>query len=269
MTISDLISAASSLLQEAGIATARLDVLVLLEDVTGKDRGWLLAHPEFELDTKIATKLQKMVQKRALHIPLAYIRGKTEFYGREFKVSPHTLEPRPESETMIELFKSISLTEHAILGDIGCGSGALGITAALERPGIQPVFIDIDQDALAITKYNSRQHNIKGQYYVGNLLDAWSMPYDVLLCNLPYVPENHTINQAAMQEPHHAIFGGSDGLDLYRTLFTQLSAGACGKPIVLTESLPFQHRTLRKIAEEHGYKEAKESDFIQVFKYYA
>ena len=278
MTISDLISAASSLLQEAGIATARLDVLVLLEDVTGKDRGWLLAHPEFELDTKIATKLQKMVKKRAQHIPLAYIRGKTEFYGREFKVSPHTLEPRPESETMIELFRNLvknkkyKAESKLQIADIGTGSGCLAITAKLEFPAAKVYATDINAAALSIAKKNAVNLHADIQFFEGDLFEPLSdinYQISIILANLPYVPDTHTINQAAMQEPEIAIFGGPDGLDLYRRLFTQLSEGRCGTPRVLTESLPFQHEELQRIAQAHGYTQVKESDFIQVFKYSA
>lgn len=270
MRLDEIISKSVHTLKQAGISTARLDTLVLLEDITGHDRAWLLAHPELEVDDKIATKLQKLIMQRAQYIPLAYIRGKTEFYGREFKVNAHTLEPRPESETMIDLLKRVMSHEprdkSLVVGDIGCGSGALGITAALEVQNVQPVFIDIDKDALAVTKHNARTHKVKGQYYIGDLLDAWSIPYDALLCNLPYVPNDHTINEAAMQEPPHAIFGGSDGLDLYRRLFKQLKTKKCGLPVVLTESLPFQHAELRAIATQADYKETAENDFIQVFK---
>jgi len=88
------------------------------------------------------------------------------------------------------------------------------------------------------------------------------------MANLPYVPDNHTINQAAMQEPKIAIFGGPDGLDLYRKLFAQLSNNNMftGVKYVLTESLPPQHPALAKIAKNHGYKQHQEDDFIQVFE---
>src|ERR1039458_8381365 len=89
--------------KQAGIGTARLDALVLLEDATGQKRGWLLAHPEHELQRSQIKKLHTQIVRRATHEPLAYIRGKTEFYGHEFVITSAVLEPRPESETMIEL----------------------------------------------------------------------------------------------------------------------------------------------------------------------
>jgi len=87
-------------LERADIITARLDCLVVLEDVTGKDRGWLLAHPEYVLQGSDLKFLSTKVAQRAKHVPLAYIRGKAEFYVREFAVNAHTLVPRPATETI-------------------------------------------------------------------------------------------------------------------------------------------------------------------------
>lgn len=266
MTVSDQLRAMTARLEQAGIATSRLDALILFEDVTGKDRAWLLAHPETVLKSAALQKLGKWVERRAKHEPLAYIRGKSEFYGREFKVNKRVLVPRPESETMIDLFKRLKLLNNALVADVGSGSGALGITAALECPNAHPIFIDIDPNTLAIANANARTHKVKGQYHQGDLLAAWAVTYDALLCNLPYVPDSHVINQAAMIEPEIAIFGGPDGLDLYRTLFEQLSSGKYGTPYVLTESLPFQHEDLAEIAKAAGYEQTKQDDFIQVFE---
>lgn len=246
-------------------ATARLDAELILADALHQERAWILAHPEHLLDESMLNKARRHLERRVNHEPIAYIRQKTEFYGREFKVNKHTLEPRPESETMIELFKALPLPDNALVGDIGCGSGALGVTAALERPTIRVHFIDIDPDTLGIARHNARKHNVKAQYYCGDLLEAWPDSYDILLCNLPYVPDTHTINEAALFEPRIAIFGGPDGLDVYRKLFSQLASKRYGRPTVLTESLPFQHQALASIAAEHGYTLQTADDFIQVF----
>ncbi len=86
------------------------------------------------------------------------------------------------------------------------------------------------------------------------------------MANLPYVPDSHTINQSAMHEPSIAIFGGADGLDLYRQMFDQISNIKYQISLVLTESLPFQHEELAQIASSHHFEIAKSEDFIQVFK---
>src|SRR5690348_11619250 len=103
MKINDWLSSATKKLENSGIVTARLDALVLAEDATGKDRSYLLAHPEFVLKGPTFHKLELQIERRLNHEPLAYIRGKTEFYGREFVIDESVLEPRPESEAIIDL----------------------------------------------------------------------------------------------------------------------------------------------------------------------
>jgi release factor glutamine methyltransferase len=95
MTAGEFLKSSEAKLKQAGISSARLDCLILLEDSTHKDRSWLLAHPEYELKVLQARRLERKIGRRATHVPLAYIRGHTEFYGRHFKVNRHVLEPRP------------------------------------------------------------------------------------------------------------------------------------------------------------------------------
>ena len=275
MIISDWLTENIKKLKDASVATARLDCLVLLEDATGINRAYLLAHPETSVTGPTCHKLNEQVKRRAKHEPLAYIRGKTEFYGREFIINKHVLEPRPESETMIELLKQLIGQRAEGRGqsvvDIGTGCGALGITAKLEFPDTEVVLTDIDPNCLKVARQNTKKHKVNVTFIQGNLLEplfALSPPPFALLCNLLYVPDSHVINKAAMNEPRVAIFGGPDGLDLYRQLFTQLSINKQFTSVkyVLTESLPPQHPALSQIAKNHGFKQYKEDDFIQVFE---
>jgi release factor glutamine methyltransferase len=250
------------------IPTARLDALVLLEGATHKDRAWLLAHPEFELNKDTLQTLNGQIARRAKHEPLAYIRGRSEFYGREFIITPDTLEPRPETETMIELLKKLD-AKQPVIADIGTGSGAIAITAALELPGSIVYATEINEAALEVAQRNAQKLQSDVRFFKGNLYEPLAKlrpAPTVLLANLPYVPDSHTINQAAMHEPRVAIFGGEDGLDLYGELFDHISKNATKLQFLLTESLPFQHETLRHIARQAGFVQSAEEDFIQVFE---
>ncbi len=217
----------------------------------------------FKLHSQI---LSKQITKRANHIPLSYIRGKTEFYTRELITDDNALEPRPESETIIELFKSLPKQDTVI--DIGTGSGALIITAKLDRPSIKAMACDIDPNCLKVANKNKIKFDIDVDFKLGNLFEPY-ITYEfnnlIILANLPYVPNDFTINKAAMNEPRLAIFGGADGLDYYRELFKQLGQAKAENITVFCESLPSQHTKLNSIAKEHKYNLKKTDDFIQVF----
>ncbi|HSX24172.1 MAG TPA: HemK/PrmC family methyltransferase [Candidatus Saccharimonadales bacterium] len=273
-------------LVRAGVPTARLDSLVLLEDATQQDKSYLLAHPELVLDAAMIGQLEKQLERRKNHEPLAYIRGKSEFYGREFLVTPDTLEPRPETETLVDHLKQIinsqkpplikdgPLSERGNVNwrvvDVGTGSGCIGITIKLECPDVEVTAVDINDAALAVAQRNAKKLGADVKFYLGDLLHpAISRGRDlanaIIAANLPYVPDSHTINQAAMQEPPIAIFGGPDGLDLYNGLFEQLGVLAQKPAYILTEALPFQHEPLADIADKSGYGLQGSDDFIQVF----
>jgi release factor glutamine methyltransferase len=265
MTVQDFLAQATKTLSVAGIPSARLDCLVLLEDALELDRAVILAHPDTELTRPKLDKLNKKVAQREQHVPLAYIRGRAPFYGRDFVLNDHVLVPRPETETMIDLLKSIPLPAHPSIADIGTGTGCIGITAALELPGAKIELCDVDTQALRVAARNVKRFKINTPTHKSDLL-KFKPSADVILANLPYVPERYTINRAAGYEPKHAIFGGKDGLNLYRRLWQQI-ADLKQKPLfVLTESLPPQHSDLAKLAAQAGYQPYKAQDFIQVFK---
>lgn len=289
-------------LSDIGIGTARLDCLVLLEDCLNKDRARILAYDDLLISPEQLEWLDARIKRRSRHEPLAYIRSKTEFYGRNFFVDKSVLEPRPESETMIELLKASALQRHPKLDlgssqkksaedaaylldsrlrgndeltimDVGTGSGALAITAKLELPQAKVIGIDIDPNCLDVARRNAKTHHVEIEYTQGDLLEPLknSTPTPkpstlILLCNLPYVPNDFHINTAAEAEPRIAIFGGSDGLDLYRRMFAQLADASWQPQAILTESLPPQHDQLVEIAVRAGYKLMRAEDFIQRFE---
>ncbi|HVW23674.1 MAG TPA: HemK/PrmC family methyltransferase [Candidatus Saccharimonadales bacterium] len=266
MKVNAWLKAAERKLVQADIGTARLDVLVLLEDVTGLDRARLLAEPDHEISAVQAAKLEKLLSRRAQHEPLAYVRGRTEFYGRNFVITPAVLEPRPESETMIDLLKKLSkLPAQPSIADVGAGSGALGITAKLELPKAVVELLEIDEKAVKVAKTNVDILTTGLPVIKSDLLSGSKTNFDVLLCNLPYVPDDFHINTSAMQEPKRAIFGGPDGLDIYRKLFKQAQKRPLQPLYILTEALPPQHAILAKIAAAHGYQLQQTDDFIQVY----
>jgi release factor glutamine methyltransferase len=267
MTISIWLKESTKKLNEAEIPTPRLDALVLLEDVTEIGRAKLLAEPHTELTSEQLQRLDYLLSRRMVHEPISYIRCKKEFYGREFMITSAVLEPRPESETMIDELRSlVDLPNNVYIADVGTGSGALGITAQLELPEAHVDLIDIDAKALKVAKTNVDKFTLPISVLQSDLLDGSDESYDLLLCNLPYVPDDFRINTAATHEPKLAIYGGVDGLDLYRKLFEQIKTRP-NKPLyLLFESLPTQHPFLKTLAQSNGYEVTKINDFILVLK---
>lgn len=256
------------ILDEQGIATAHLDCLVLLEDNSGVDRAKLVAEPQLIIEAHQINNFRRQIRQRSKHLPLAYIRQKTEFYGREFMINRHVLEPRPESETIIEELKKTKLSNYSVI-DLGTGSGAIIISAKLELPHIKAYATDISSQCIAIAKKNAEHLKARVAFFEGNLTGAlpnniWQVD-TVVLANLPYVPENWQINTAALSEPRIAIFGGRDGLDPYRQLFSELHSLDLKPRLVMTESLPPQHSKLTAIARKGGFKLDSTNDFISIF----
>ena len=268
MRVEGWLKSAAVKLEKAEIGTARLDCLVLLADELNRDKAWVLAHADQQLNTGQIKRLAGKLSRRASHEPLSYIRGHTEFYGRQLLINKQVLEPRPESEAMIELLKEIGQNHGPALTivDVGTGSGALAVIAKLELPGSRVLAVDIDRGCLPIARQNAQKYSVNIEFFSGDLLQPLpSSPYSrlIILANLPYVPDNWQINPAAGQEPRLAIFGGPDGLNVYRQLFNQLQT----KPaqFVLTESLPPQHSGLAAIANQAGYRLQETDGFVQLF----
>lgn len=266
MTVQEFLNQAVTTLQGADIVTARLDSLVLLEDTLDTDRAHLLAHPEMVLNDEQLAHLNAQVTRRATHTPLAYIRGHAAFYGRDFMVNEHVLVPRPETEAIITLLKGLPLSNTPHIADIGAGSGCIGITAALELPESTVDLYDIDEKALEVARKNATRLKARNiQTYQADLLADIQEPHDIILANLPYVPESYPINQAATFEPRLALFSGADGLDHYRSFWLQISNGTQHPQFILTESLPSQHHVLALLARNAGYVLEQTDDFIQLF----
>jgi release factor glutamine methyltransferase len=254
------------------IPSSRLDTLILMEYVLGIDRAKLLSEPNLEISTKHIKLLNSYVAKRAKQIPISYIVNKAEFYGRSFYINSSVMQPRPESEDLIDLLKKIVSSQSDLnklptiqIADVGSGSGCLGITAALEVKNASVDLIDIDPKALRVAKQNVVFYAISINTLLADLLPAGETKYQILLCNLPYVPDEHPINLAASHEPKIALFGGQDGLDIYRKLFEKVSV-LKNKPLyILSESFPDTHSILTQIALEHSYTLLDTLNYCQVF----
>lgn len=209
--------------------SSELDVTVLAAHLLGRSRAWVLSHGDYELT---AEQLQSLTENIALYregVPLPYLLGEWEFFGKKFIVTEATLIPRPETELMVEevlaWLESHPQAEAAL--DIGTGTGCVAISIALACERVRVVASDLSLPALAVAKRNVAKYNLQERIALicASLLPPLARRFDVLCANLPYIPSQRLRALPIYgKEPTLALDGGSDGLDLYRGLLPALAA---------------------------------------------
>ena len=193
---------------------------MLLAHAVGHDRAWLFAHSDEELREVWWIHYGRYLHQRLQGQPTQQITGVQEFYGREFRVTRDVLIPRPETEHVIEA--ALKLGARNIL-DIGTGSGAIGITLALETGG-RVIGTDISISALAVAASNGQRLNANIDWVACDLASAVDGRFDLVVSNPPYVlaGDKSTLQREVRDyEPEVALYGGDDGLDIYRRLIPE------------------------------------------------
>ncbi|MEP6715355.1 MAG: peptide chain release factor N(5)-glutamine methyltransferase [Terriglobia bacterium] len=222
MTIRTALAQGTELLAQAGVGAARLNAEVLLAHAFHRDRTYFYAHPEQELREVEWIHYGRYLHERMQGKPTQYITGKQEFYGRDFRVTPAVLIPRPETELLVE---TVLRLQPRCLVDVGTGSGAIAITLKLECPALRVYATDISADALQVARANARNLQADVQFFEGDLLTAFGCGIaDAVVSNPPYVPlaDRDTLQREVRDwEPHLALFAGASGTDVYRRLLPQ------------------------------------------------
>jgi release factor glutamine methyltransferase len=253
----------------AGIGSAKLDAEIILAHTLRKNRTFLHAHSDEFLTERQLEIANARLQLRLDRTPVAYIVGHKEFYGRLFYVTPATLIPRPESETMITLLKELFPTNISLLHelpkrlvDIGTGSGCLGITAKLEIPELNVSLCDISNHALKVAQTNASRLTADVTVIRSDLLTGFPLTTDIILANLPYVNPTWERSPETNYEPSLALFAESDGLYLIDKLIEQASVRLPSDGLLLLEADPCQHASIVKTAKNHRFAIREIRDFI-------
>lgn len=253
-TIGNWLQQATDQLQNAGIPSARLDAELLLAHTLHKSRTFLHAHDTDTIPRHLIDIADTRLSLRLDRVPVAYIIGHKEFYGRQFRVTPSTLIPRPESEALITLLKAIDTkTPLQTIADIGTGSGCLGITAKLECPEATVFITDISHYALKVAETNARLLKAAVTPLTGSLLEPLPGPVDCITANLPYVDISWERSPETSHEPARALFANDAGLALIKTLIARAPAYLRPKGHILIEAHPSQHATLIAFAKNYGF----------------
>ena len=254
MTIDRWLDEAATELADAMVPSARLDAEIILAHTLGHHRSWLHAHGDEEIDPRRVDIANARIELRLERVPVAYIIGHKEFYGRRFFVSPDTLVPRPDSEALVELaIKWRQSNPNAKqLVDVGTGSGCLGITIGLECPGLNVTLCDIDRKALRIAEKNAAAHNLPVRCLESHLLDSYPLRADLVVANLPYVDRSWTVDQDTKHEPAEALFADDGGLSLIYELIETLPSHTSDSAGIIIEADPRQHESIIKKCADHG-----------------
>lgn len=210
-TIEQLLTTGTQRLMLHHIDSARLDAELLLACATKLDRTALLAHGDQAVDAVTAAVFFDLIAQRTRHIPVAYLTGRKEFYGRDFTVTPATLIPRPESEVIIETLKQLyQPDQHSTLLDVGTGSGCLAITAQLELPDLKVTASDISQEALPVAELNAGRYHVDNKitFVNSNLFNNITGCFDFILANLPYLDYDRRADYSPelTHEPNLALY---------------------------------------------------------------
>jgi release factor glutamine methyltransferase len=222
------------------------DVDVLLADLTGHSAAWLFAHGEERIDP---AKVEALVQRRIDGEPLQYIRGKAEFYGREFFVDDRVLIPRPETELLVEATIARAPTGARVI-DVGSGSGCIAITIERERQDLEVTSIDVSVAALAVAKRNARTHQSNVRFAASDAFDAIRGEFDLVVANPPYIPRRDYEQLDAEvrdHEPQLALTPGPRGTEMIERIL-----GPRRAPVVMLEIGFGQLGDVRSVAR--GYE---------------
>jgi release factor glutamine methyltransferase len=223
VTLQTALLQGTKLLEDAGVGAPRLTAEVLLSHAIHRERTYLFAHPEQELQEVEWLHYGRYLHERMQGKPTQYITKRQEFYGREFRVGPDVLIPRPETEHVVETALAVARGASRML-DVGTGSGALAATLRLET-GAEMWATDISPAASKVAKENAASLLAEVRFVVCDLMAAIApSTMDLIVSNPPYVPKSdeHGLQREVRDwEPHVALFAGETGLEMYERLVSE------------------------------------------------
>ena len=258
----------SKLYQGIGFSSdeAKLEARFILEHVLKITQKEIIQKSDLHIDTDNQTEIEYITEKRIAGIPLPYLLGEWSFYGRTFKVNPHVLIPRADTEILIE--KALSkINAHDLyeILDLGCGTGIIGITIALERPLSKVTLIDQSQHAIQNTKQNQMLHQVtntmiqKSDWF--SALDQTR--FDVILSNPPYLEDKDPhLSQGLEDEPLDALVSGPTGIEAIQYIIENAKNHIKPSGWLFIEHGYNQAIILKDLFEKNGYQHIENANDI-------
>jgi len=248
--------------QAHALGLVRVDAQMLLLHTVGRplhDRAWLLAHDHESLTPAQQATWQDALKRRQGGEPVAYITGRKDFFGLTLAVDARVLDPRPDTETLVEWALATLPAPHApntpswrIL-DLGTGSGAVALALQHARPDAQVWAVDASEDALAVASANAQRLNLPVQFVHSHWMDAVAGPFELIVSNPPYVAEHDPHLAALTHEPLQALTSGVDGLDDIRQIIAQAPSRLAPGGWLLLEHGWDQAQAVQQLLREAGF----------------
>jgi release factor glutamine methyltransferase len=244
--------------------SAALDARLLMQEATGFSHADIIASPEREVSGEALAKFNAFLARRLAHEPVSRILGRREFYGRNFMVTPDVLDPRSETEVVVEL--ALKLVKAGRFIDLGTGSGAIAVTLCAENEGLSGIASDISPAAIKVAQANAAANNIGARlkFHQGNWLENLDETYDLIISNPPYIRSGDTLMPEVFgHDPHIALFAGHDGLEAYRLISASCGARLATNGIIVVEVGAGQDTEVRQLFETKGLALLESAEDLQ------
>ena len=219
-----------------------------------RDRAWLITHEDHALSDGAWATWCDWVERRAAGVPVAFLTGKKDFYGIELRINEQVLDPRPDTETLVDWALTLvqDLATPQIL-DLGTGSGAIALALAHHHPAAKVSAVDQSEEALAVALANAHRLGLQVVFTHSNWFESVAGRFDLIVSNPPYIAEHDPHLNALVHEPRQALVSGADGLDDLRLLIAQAPNHLTPGGWLLLEHGHDQSRTVRALLETRGF----------------
>ena len=270
MTIGRWLTDAYNALEQAGVPSGRLDAELIVAHVTTHNRAWVLAHTDDVFPAEVEHQAQTFLRRRLNREPLVHITGKREFYGLDFEITPEVLTPRVETEQMVEWAVKYA-PQNSRLIDIGTGSGAIAVAIKNTRPDLTVTATEVSETALAVARRNAAAHQADIIFVLSDLWDNVDGSFETICTNLPYLKDESRseLMEEVKHEPDVALFGGPDGLDIYRRFLAAIPDRLAKGGFLFTECDPWQQPDLVSNASQFSLSLIEQGYFISGFQFQA